>query len=1410
MNFQLGILQSRVQHYRHLKNLLKPLPLETPTRIELAPGKEIQVTLFDANHCTGSVMFLIEGGGKAILYTGDIRCEPYFVNNIRRNPLLIEYTSGLKKLDCIYLDTTFTEPIHFPTKAEGLTELLKKVSKYPADTVFHFKAWTFGYEEVWIALSKSLKSAVHVDQYKIGLYESLCQQPKRDAGPESSPVYLAPEAPALIGHKYGNNYQKGCLTLDPNVRLHSCEKGMRCPALNKNTVFITPILARGTNGVELLELGAGGGAGDLEQKPELEIENDVFVQKIVEMFKNANDDMVKDMKEALLKQLHCGRQTVALDEVDLGDTDKMSLEDIVKTMLEAVPRQSQADPQTLPAVEPLRVADDELPKTITFCYSRHASYEELCDLVAALKPADVYPCTVDEKRWFNGVTMKTLFGECCDEGTKFSYDDVILLYCEKRGELLTQTQTQHVDADLIMDLEEEPVSKQAVDKGKRKASNRPTGDHVKKRPRLLSSDEETSSSNNSARSASIELENSAKPKEDDDMDLVDTDNGGVSDEIESSSSPSQQNDSIWDARDGLWRCRGCSWEKWFRFRACDCQTDDSDVDSVSSDTSVGRMMSNQEFKRLRKVDGGPDCDLELLDGSSTYDSVSDAEDDEYEVDSFIDDEEIEEEQESESDETDAKSGPDENAAYKKLFYEEAYVKAIEKRARHSRMLMATIDCLRDYREDQREDYYSPTRFEESRHLRAESYACDNKIPAFDSAADYEVLFKDLQAEIEELKRLDNEQEAEFEDLRHDTVGEDYISEDPSNDAFDPNFDYQKETPRAAEGKKNFEKSARFKRTLITALRNKENWLRKLDEEKKYFHGFRRHALGPDYNSAEDEWTDKNAYSPDESDDLEIEQVEALNTLNSDIDFEAMHKQAETRRDKARKLYEKEVANFEQYREDHYGDDFDWANANYVSTNASARHRASIQGEDKDFFESDVEYEALLAHVRCNFNADTSADPDPYAIRRERFRTIASSLDVSPQAPPSEVDEHWDESDMWDLSEMSEDEGMDQINDRRSLRDERKFAGFRERHAEQKRCYMRHKANDEGFKDIWISIREAATNIGGQIEIVKTAFAEHREAVLGTSSGTYVDSEPIVYTARARGCGPEPWGDGDKENDLAWNQGYRYTRDEGGYWAFRTMTHDEHRDWIELCKVLQKRMMEFRIWGNKHLAATVPSGEVDSSQSPATQKTIGEPEHPKRLAVSPSIDGPPASQSASTLLIKRKPGLPASQQADKADASIMDRLCSEVGPPANCWDYYGGIRPASEIPLEWRYVEKSFRRWSYAAYDEKEPFLRDFARANKAIMDKAEQLLEEVAKEQEMRKHLEKATSAEAEDDSMNVPGPTKQPPIDVKDNNTQPQISEDSPQDEADRFMKDVEDGVWHETGLLSTGNNHLKEEVEL
>lgn len=72
-SFSLVSPRSPQRPLTHLVDHQRPIPLNTPTDIELTPRQRIRVTLLDANHCAGAVMFLIEGDGKSILYTGDIR-----------------------------------------------------------------------------------------------------------------------------------------------------------------------------------------------------------------------------------------------------------------------------------------------------------------------------------------------------------------------------------------------------------------------------------------------------------------------------------------------------------------------------------------------------------------------------------------------------------------------------------------------------------------------------------------------------------------------------------------------------------------------------------------------------------------------------------------------------------------------------------------------------------------------------------------------------------------------------------------------------------------------------------------------------------------------------------------------------------------------------------------------------------------------------------------------------------------------------------------------------------------------------------------------------------------------------------------------------------------------------------------
>ncbi|CAI7637005.1 unnamed protein product [Penicillium crustosum] len=406
MNFNKGILESRRLHYKHLAKLLRPIPLNTPTEIELTLRRHIKVTLFDANHCTGAVMFLIEGDGKAIIYTGDIRAETWWVSSLLRHPVLIPYTLGQKRLDKLYLDSTFaskTNPFReFPSKAEGLSELLQKVQAYPDDTVFYFRAWTFGYEDVWIALSAALNTKIHVDRYQMGLYRSLVQIPGNRG---------VSEAPVLCGFELGNRAVTGCLSNNESSRIHSCEPGVSCPAARgANVVYIVPIVNRTTGGAEIPEVGAGGGIGDLYQTHELELPDEFALAELEKLcLKHVQDkEALSQIRNSLLDAFRSRKKALSLDTYGVKEGE-ISLKNLV-TALSHGPSDTSS-----------RSSQPDLPNTIRFPYSRHSSYSELCELVAVFRPKDIHPCTVDPTTWNEDVSIRRLFGHLCS-GTDFSHD----------------------------------------------------------------------------------------------------------------------------------------------------------------------------------------------------------------------------------------------------------------------------------------------------------------------------------------------------------------------------------------------------------------------------------------------------------------------------------------------------------------------------------------------------------------------------------------------------------------------------------------------------------------------------------------------------------------------------------------------------------------------------------------------------------------------------------------------------------------------------------------------------------------------------------------------------------------------------------------------------------------------------
>lgn len=140
---------------------IHPLEVGEPCMLPLDDiGKErLTVTLIDANHCPGAVMFLFQGYFGCILYTGDFRYTP----SMLQEPCL----STNVTIDVLYMDDTNCDPNRtLPSRQQATQQIKEIIRSHPTHTVV-IGLYTLGKESLLVELALEFKTWVEVSYERL-------------------------------------------------------------------------------------------------------------------------------------------------------------------------------------------------------------------------------------------------------------------------------------------------------------------------------------------------------------------------------------------------------------------------------------------------------------------------------------------------------------------------------------------------------------------------------------------------------------------------------------------------------------------------------------------------------------------------------------------------------------------------------------------------------------------------------------------------------------------------------------------------------------------------------------------------------------------------------------------------------------------------------------------------------------------------------------------------------------------------------------------------------------------------------------------------------------------------------------------------------------------------------------------
>ncbi|KAK7072707.1 5' exonuclease Apollo [Halocaridina rubra] len=147
----------------------------------------LTVTLLDANHVPGAVMFLFQGYFGNYLYCGDMRWYP----ELLENPPLKSVVE-LGELDCLYLDNTFSAPYCvFPSRKQAAQQVFRIIDNHP-ESVIKIGVRSLGKEALLEAVAHRYQERILVSQQKYKTLQVLQCSDVFTTDPKMSRIHAMP------------------------------------------------------------------------------------------------------------------------------------------------------------------------------------------------------------------------------------------------------------------------------------------------------------------------------------------------------------------------------------------------------------------------------------------------------------------------------------------------------------------------------------------------------------------------------------------------------------------------------------------------------------------------------------------------------------------------------------------------------------------------------------------------------------------------------------------------------------------------------------------------------------------------------------------------------------------------------------------------------------------------------------------------------------------------------------------------------------------------------------------------------------------------------------------------------------------------------------------------------------------